>query len=202
MSNGKSICLVCDRPALARSYCAKHYQRLRRHGDPLAGRPISAQRAFIERLLVEKHTGCVIWPFATTNGGYASASLDGKPVVVSRLICGLVNGDPPHVGMEAAHRCGNGAIGCVNPMCLYWATKAENNADKIRHGRAPAGENHWRCKLTDSQVAAIRSDTRLSTVVAAEYGISRVHVSRIRSGTQRISYAARLAAAEERMRNG
>lgn len=30
-------CNVCDSPLLARGYCAPHYKRFMRHGDPFAG---------------------------------------------------------------------------------------------------------------------------------------------------------------------
>jgi hypothetical protein len=200
MSDGQSTCLLCDRPAHKRGYCSPHYQRLLRLGDPLAGGTHrGAPLSFIERLLTEKHTDCVIWPFATSRG-YAYVKWNGKRVRVSRLLCRLVHGDPPNSAMEAAHRCGNGARGCVNPSCLYWATKTENEADKLRHGTLRFGEKHVYSKLTDSQADDIRRDARPGKVIAADYGIDPSHVSKIKSGKRRISYAARLKAAEERMK--
>jgi hypothetical protein len=188
MSDSKSICLVCDRPARSRGYCNPHYQRLLKHGDPLAGRTyFGTPRAFIERLLTEKHHECVTWPFAISSNGYANVKWNGKHVRVSRLICTLAHGDPPNVAMEAAHRCGNGARGCVNPACLYWATRAENEADKILHRTVMIGEKNGQCKLKDSQVDAIRVDNRTQRVIAAEYGISTTQVSRIRLGQSRLT---------------
>lgn len=201
MSSGNSICLVCDRPVHLRGYCGPHYHRMRRHGDPLAGGThVGAPRAFIEQMLNEMPTGCVTWPFVTSRG-YGYVAWEGRHVSVSRLVCRLVHGDPPDISMHAAHRCGNGSRGCVRPACLYWATQKENESDKIRHGTLLVGEKCAASKLTDAQADAIRIDTRIHTLIAAEYGISPAQVSRIKSGKSR-AYAARLAAAEERMREG
>ena len=54
-----------------------------------------------------------------------------------------------------------------------------------RRHAMPCGEKHWMSKLTDSQVEEIRRDTRPKKVIAADYGISRPQVSRIKSGTSR-----------------
>lgn len=148
-----------------------------------------APRAFIERLLAEQHTECVIWPFATRSD-YDCVWWDGKLVTVSRLLCRLVHGDPPDNDMEAAHKCGNGARGCVNPKCLYWATHVENSADRILHGTLPRGEKHWSSRLTDSQADDIRLDARNQKAIAADYGISQSHVSRIKSGKIRSNRSA------------
>lgn len=179
-------CLVCDRPVYLRGYCRPHYERLWKYGDPLAGGTyVGEPQAFIDRLLEEQPAECVIWPFGTKSDGYGQIKLDGKSVVVSRLLCGIVHGEPPDSTMEAAHKCGNGARGCVNPKCLYWATKAENEADKRRHGTILRGEKNGNCKLTDPQADDIRRDTRPVKVIASDYGINRSHVYRIKSGVNR-----------------
>lgn len=144
-----------------------------------------APRKFIEQLLTEKHEGCVKWPFKTSGNGYAYVLWGAKVVVASRLICRLAHGNPPTAQHEAAHKCGNGARGCVNPKCLYWATPSQNQADKFRHGTMPVGEKCHLAKITDSQAEEIRRDTRLQKVIAAEYGITQGNVSRIKSGNIR-----------------
>jgi hypothetical protein len=171
-------------------YCGPHYHRLLRHGDPNGGsRFLGETRAFIEHLVKEPlHDGCVTWPFATSRG-YAYVAWNGKYVSVSRLICRLVHGDPPSGKIHAAHRCGKGAQGCVNPKCLYWATKAENDADRVRHGTIPRGEKCFLSRLTDAEADAIRRDRRKGIVIAAEYGVSPAQVSRIRSGKSRLTDA-------------
>lgn len=186
MSDAKSTCRLCSRPSHCRGYCGPHYHRLRKHGDPLSGgRFLGEPNEFIQRLLTEKHTECVIWPFATSRG-YAYVAWEGRYQSVSRLLCRLVHGDPPDESMHAAHKCGKGKQGCVNPQCLQWETPEENQADKIIHGSIPRGEKCVYSKITDAQVSEIRNDRRRGNVIAKDYGISPAQVSRIKSGKTRV----------------
>ena len=185
MSDDQSTCSLCSRPVRCRGYCGPHYCRLLKYGDPLAGgNYLGEPRTFVERLLTTKHTECVTWPFATSRG-YAYVAWNGKYVCVSRLVCRLVHGDPPDESMQAAHKCGKGKEGCVNPSCLYWATKLENESDKLIHGTIARGERSNFARLTDAQASLIREDIRLGVCIANEYGISPAQVSRIRSGKSR-----------------
>lgn len=185
MSDDKSTCCLCLRPVFRRGYCGPHYARLLKYGDATGGgRYLGKTKAFIERLLTETHSECIIWPFATSRG-YAYSAWNGKYISVSRLLCRLKHGDPDDESMQAAHQCGNGSIGCVNPACLYWATPVQNSADKVRHGTKVTGELCGVSRLSNLDADAIRNDTRRGVVIAAEYGVSPSQVSRIRSGKSR-----------------
>lgn len=185
MSDGKCKCASCDRPVHRSGYCGPHYARLQRHGDPMGGGTfMGSPQAFITDLLKSPRHTCVIWPFATSRG-YAYVSWNGKYVSASRLICRLAHGNPDDESMQAAHKCGKGKEGCVNPLCLYWATKAQNEADKIEHGTLPRGERSPLSKLSDKEAEEVRQDKRPGKLVAKEYGISEAQVSRIRSGKSR-----------------
>lgn len=186
MSDAQSTCSVCSRPAFRRGYCSPHYYRMRKYGDPFAGgRFLGETKEFITRLLTETHDSCVFWPFSRSRG-YAYTAWNGKYVSVSRLICRLVHGDPQDESMQAAHSCGNGAKGCVNPACLRWATKRENESDKLIHGTNAKGERSGNSKITNVQVDSIREDKRRGNVIAKEYGISAAQVSRIKSRKTRV----------------
>jgi hypothetical protein len=65
--------------------------------------------------------------------------------------------------------------GNYEPGNVRWATRLEQAANK----RAFSSEDHGRAKLTEEQVAAIRSDTRAQHVIGEEHGISQGHVSHI-----------------------
>lgn len=88
------------------------------------------------REVVVGYTGddCLLWPFSKSNKGYGTINHDGRNLTVSRFLCAEVNGPPPTPDHVAAHSCGRGHTGCVNPRHLRWATRTENEADKIIHG--------------------------------------------------------------------
>lgn len=65
---------------------------------------------------------------------------------------------------------------------LRYGTAAENHADRRRHGRPFTGERNGQAKLSASDVAAIRSDTRLHRVLAEEYGVARSTIGMVKSG--------------------
>lgn len=75
---------------------------------------------------------------------------------------------------------------CDNPPCFRYdhlrvANRSDNNSDAYRKGRRmPSGR-----KLTDAEVAAIRSSRDSHTDAAERYGVSRSLISLIRSNKRR-----------------
>lgn len=133
----------------------------------------------------------------------------GKPyvVLVHRLVCAAFHGEPPSPAHEVAHSDGNAHNN--NQNNLRWATRRENEADKIIHGtnlagrpssvpieRRAKGATHGRhtqphrtargerarSKLTEKDVREIREDVRPRKVLAAEYGVSRQMIGYIQRG--------------------
>ncbi len=80
---------------------------------------------------------------------------DGMRVTkhVSVLVLETFVGPRPD-GLEACHWDGNRTNNNVDN--LRWDTHAANELDKERYGGIMRGEGHPRCKLTNSQVIAIR----------------------------------------------
>lgn len=118
-----------------------------------------------------------------------------ETVRLSRLVCAIFNGPPPSPRHHCAHNDGNPSNNRAEN--LRWATPAENEADKRRHGTAAVGPRHWsvnqpekrvrgekhgRAKLTPDAVRAIRLDTRYQRVIAAEYGVTQRAVWMIKTG--------------------
>jgi hypothetical protein len=97
-------------------------------------------------------------------------------------MCILAHGGPPTAEHEAAHRCGNGHLGCINPNCLRWATPEENEADKTEHDRVKKGEAHWKSALTEEKVRLIMTDKRGSKLIGRELGVSDSQIRLIRRG--------------------
>lgn len=178
----------CGKPVKRREYCWAHYWRFMQHGDPLAGRtPDGEPMRFVNDVVVS-YTGkdCLTWPYGTNSDGYGQTKADKKRILVHRYVCELVHGAPPTPKHEAAHNCGNGHLGCVNPNHVEWKTRTENEADKRIHGTRVRGERQGRSKLTEQQVREILALRGKATQadVASKYGVSRRHVGAIQSGAK------------------
>jgi hypothetical protein len=157
-----------------------HYQRWRHNGDPLIkGKDVAGY--FTGVVLPYRGSDCLLWPYATNPRGYATITSQGDSRYVHRLACEAINGPPPTPEHEAAHRCGNGHLGCVTPLHLRWATAAENNADKIAHGTVQRGENGSNAKLTSDQVRRIRrlAGTTTQRRIAEMFGVVPSTISKI-----------------------
>lgn len=148
MADAFKACAVCDcnnnahySASGARGLCAMHYVRQKRHGSPTAGRAFAgeAERWLEDRVGHNDGSDCLKWPFGTASSGYGYLRAGGVLLGAHRTMCALVNGPPPTPKHEAAHSCGKGHEGCVNPRHLRWATSQENKADIILHRAAAAG---------------------------------------------------------------
>lgn len=118
---------------------------------------------------------CLIWPFARNKrDGRGMLKFRGLSMSSARAMCILANGAPPTPRHEAAHSCGNGHEGCVNPNHLRWATKKENADDRVMHGTSPVGEKHPRAILTDDKVREMRrlAPTHKRRDLAAMFDVS------------------------------
>ena len=77
---------------------------------------------------------CLTWPFSRNQYGYGQLGFQGRGKKANRVMCELAHGKPPTPKHHAAHSCGNGHLGCVNPRHLKWKTPRENQLDRRRHG--------------------------------------------------------------------
>lgn len=175
-----SVCKIegCDNPTLARGWCSKHWQRWSKTGDPLGLRqtPPGSTAAYVAEQVIP-HVGdeCLIWPYGRNKGGYAVMSGDTPKsrLLVHRYVCERVNGAPASPDLVAAHNCGHGHLGCVNPHHVRWATHSANMMDCVEHDTHIRGERHPNVKLTEDMVRAIRRWPNARTVtVAARFNVS------------------------------
>jgi hypothetical protein len=182
------ICSIsdCGKPHYGKGWCVSHYTRWRRNGAPELGR---ATHGVPMQWLLEhvSHSGieCLIWPFGRLTNGYVTVRLDGKSRIGSRVMCELAHGTPPTPKHEAAHACGKGHLGCINPKHLSWRLPAENAQDKLKHGTSPRGENSPSCVLTASQVLEICSllDSGVGqSELGRRYGVSNYTIFSIHKG--------------------
>ena len=156
----RTICKIegCSNPMQALGWCGKHYGRYLRHGDPTInttnqGKPI----LFIMDVMGTTSDDCLIWPFDRSSKGYGRYRDNGKRVGAHRKICELAHGPAPTPKYSAAHSCGKGHEGCVNPRHLRWATAKENHADKLIHGTLARGERNGNSKISKELALQILS---------------------------------------------
>lgn len=99
--------------------------------------------------------GCLTWPFSTMPTGYGALGYLGEQHYAHRFMCELVNGPPPSPIHEAAHSCGRGKFGCVDPRHLTWKTPTGNALDSREHGTQ--ARNPWgpKGKISRRQIAEI-----------------------------------------------
>lgn len=116
--------------------------------------------------------------------GYPSVTLrDGdrkETICVHRLVlCAYIG--PAPAGMEAAHNNGNRQDSRL--ANLRWTTKAENTADRTRHGKHRRAMDDRR-KLAPEDAAFIRANHKRikQTDLAAMFGVHRATIQRIHSG--------------------
>lgn len=137
----RPICSVadCDRLAHARGLCTIHGPRVRRHGDPLAGRHTNGPADVVERFwhYVDRRRDDQCWPWTggTYTIGYGEFNIDGISVYAHRYSYELNIGPIPD-GLTIDHTCHNMDYSCpggkcahrlcVNPAHLEAVTTGEN----------------------------------------------------------------------------
>lgn len=171
----------CDRRQSAKGLCRPHYERQRRWGRLHLVRS-AAPKGSTERWLKEHvdHDGadCLFWPYARNEQGYGTATVGGYYTLAHRHMCILAHGEPPFPKAEAAHFCGGGANGCVNPKHVRWATRSVNQMDKTLHGTHYV----YQQKVDASDAVAIFNDPRPHSLIAKDYGCTPSHVGSIKRG--------------------
>ena len=143
-----------------------------------------AARDFLLRAMTTDSKECVFWPFNSDHNGAAIVRWNGTNRIAARVVCEDRHGPPPSPKYHAAHSCGKGHLGCINPSHLDWKTPLENNADMIAHGTRAVGEKNPRAKLRTEDVVKIRALRGLVTQreLAGRYGVSQAVVSKAQLG--------------------
>lgn len=172
----------CDKPLKQCGYCASHYMRLWRYGDVSRDvKPYGCAKEFFLKAIQIDSEECNVWPYSGTLTGYGTVGYKGKRWLCHRLALILTSGPPPTEDFQAAHSCGNGNKGCFNPKHLRWATRAENMAEMVEHGRSIRGMRHPGVKLNVKKVLAIRNDKRRNYILADIYSVDRVTIHDIKT---------------------
>lgn len=128
---------------------------------------------------------CLKWPFGgDPKSGRGALQHNGIKRWAHRWMCMLAHGEPPTPKHTAAHECGKGHEGCINPRHLKWKTQAENLADCARHGTQPKHTYGSKGLLTRTQAAEIREQrgVRTQAQLAADFGVSEGAINDIWRG--------------------
>lgn len=180
----------CSAPVRCKGLCKVHYKRLQCHGDANAtvrpkGPPRDKINDFLKMAVSYQGYDCLFWPFQTkeVRKNRITLKFGEKMQVVSRYVCELAHGAPPVESYDAAHSCGNGHLNCMNARHLRWATKAENQADRLIHGTDIRGEKSPSAVLNRDDVMEIRR--RLAAgetdwAIAGIYAVSRTCIQPIK----------------------
>lgn len=167
--------------------CEGHYTHWRRGQVPhdlRCARTETKVGAHLQWLIDRRDFGdddCLTWPFGRNRDGRGQVAVNNRSRQAHRVMCELANGPAPSRRHEAAHSCGNGHLGCVNPRHLRWATHAENLADQIEHDTRSWGERHVLHKLTERAVREIRALHGMETnaVLAARFGVANGTIAKV-----------------------
>lgn len=130
----------------------------------------------LHQILKRQSDKCIWWPMGRDDKGYAVVCIPGGTNRKAyRVICEMVNGNPPTPKHVASHTCGNGHAGCVNPRHLEWKTNSENQRDRRRHGRQVGHPYGNKGTLTPEEIAAIQAERGRTpiTTLARRYGVKR-----------------------------
>lgn len=127
---------------------------------------------------------CWPWIGPVTDRGYGKLSYGGKDRRAHQVAFFLEHGYYPPATL---HHCDNPP--CCNPDHLFAGINGSNNKDRAAKGRSwrPRGELHPLHKLTDAQIAEIRSlEGHCShAVIASKFDIHRNYVGQILRGDRR-----------------
>lgn len=167
-------------------YCSKHYQRVKKYGDPLGGvkNHDSVEKRFWK--FVEKSDGCWNWTGQKIRGyGRISAGAKGESSLgAHRLSWEIHNNSKVPDGLFVMHKCDNPS--CVNPEHLTVGTPKDNFYDMVSKGRrvvvAPKGVFNGKAILDEDKVRFIRQSKLNHAQTAKALNVSISCVRGVRSG--------------------
>lgn len=144
------------------------------------GRPHLVADRLRSKTKIDRITGCWEWTASKTSSGYGKIFVTGKLRGAHRVSYELHHG-PIQDGMRVLHRCDNPA--CINPEHLFLGSDADNVADMISKGRQQKGSRHYKSKLSENDVLAIRSTkNKTNQNLAEQFGVTAATISFVRAG--------------------
>lgn len=167
----------CDRSHEARGYCRPHYERWKRHGDPLAGRTRtrSPEESFEQRTERDPRTGCLLWTGTTTPNGYGLIWDGDTNAYAHRYAWEREHGPIPE-GMKLDHR-----DHCPKTCCETAHLRLATNAENVRN-RAGATKSNRTTGIRN----VYPEGHRFRVIVGGRYGGTFDSVDEARSTAARM----------------
>ena len=149
-------------------------------------KPRPVEDRLMEKVEQDPNSGCWLWAGAVivsqnAKGGlpheYGNMWGEARKVDLAHRISYRCFVGPIPDGMVICHRCDTPL--CVNPRHLFAGSLRDNTQDMLSKRRGYTGTRHWNSKLSDAQVAELRSRFELGEnrdKIAADFGICRRHV--------------------------
>jgi len=124
----------CERLVFARGWCAAHYKRWQKWGDPRGGRPETIEARFRAKVRKGEPHECWLWIAATNDDGYGIFRWPsaGRMIGAHRAAWMLEHGEIAN-DLQVLHRCDNPP--CVNVAHLFLGTQVDNILDMCHKGR-------------------------------------------------------------------
>jgi len=180
----------CSRAVMARGWCQAHYNRWHQTGDVRASVPlrpdgVSEYDRVMRAGFDLTESGCWETRLAKTPLGYgrlysAGGRANRRHLLAHRVVAARMI-RPAGSDELVCHSCDNPP--CINPDHLFIGSNDDNLDDMRSKDRDTHGEASLLAKLTDVQVAAIRSIYREGRTtqreLALQFDVSQSQISRI-----------------------
>lgn len=125
-------------------------------------------------------TDCWEWSGYIHPTGYGGTSIDGSFILAHRLSYETFV-QPIPKNFCVLHRCDNRR--CINPDHLFLGSRADNNADRDKKGRAAIGDRIFTTKLSPKGVLQIRqlfsTGDHTKKDLADRFGVSANNIKEI-----------------------
>lgn len=127
---------------------------------------------------------CHPWIAGCDSHGYGRMKVNGRNVGAHRIGWELIHGPIPP-GKRILHSCDNPP--CQNPDHWFLGSQLDNMQDMAQKKRSGTrhSTNLGTRKLSDAEVAEIRASSESGSVLAAQFGVSRSHISRLKNRLRR-----------------
>jgi DNA-binding CsgD family transcriptional regulator len=165
-----------------RAYYVKHKQKINKRRQKIrpsrAKNPVVSKAARFWRQVEVQDTGC--WNWITKHKRIRPAFPLNNRIMNTQRAAWILTHGPITSNLWVLHKCNNAS--CCRPDHLYLGTHKQNMEDRDNAQRTAKRARHGMAKLTEDQVALIRSSNQGSRELAAILGIARNYVSSIRKG--------------------